>query len=123
MDRGLAHGVFRFTLGINRLIHGVDRRFGLGAGEFAAMTSSEFAGTPLPHSLVMLSSWSCHSRWCVHRANHNSFSAQTSDVVFDSGKLVTDVGTVLPLEEARTAHEMLEGAPHKRGKIVLGIAA
>jgi hypothetical protein len=26
---------------------------------------------------------------------------------------------VLPLEEARRAHEMLAGAPHKRGKIVL----
>lgn len=43
--------------------------------------------------------------------------------LFDSGKLLTDVGTVLPLEEARAAHEMLEGAPHKRGKIVLSIAA
>jgi NADPH:quinone reductase-like Zn-dependent oxidoreductase len=43
--------------------------------------------------------------------------------LFDSGKLVTDVGTVLPLEEARIAHEMLRGAPHKRGKIVLSIAA
>ena len=43
--------------------------------------------------------------------------------LFDNGKLVTDVGTVLPLEEARTAHEMLGGAPHKRGKIVLSIAA
>ncbi|HEX2713473.1 MAG TPA: zinc-binding dehydrogenase, partial [Candidatus Acidoferrales bacterium] len=43
--------------------------------------------------------------------------------LFDSGKLVTDVGTVLPLEEARIAHEMLGGAPHKRGKIVLSIAA
>src|SRR5262249_519442 len=43
--------------------------------------------------------------------------------LFDSGKLVTDVGTVLPLEEARTAHEMLGGAAHKRGKIVLNIAA
>lgn len=43
--------------------------------------------------------------------------------LFDSGKLVTDVGTVLPLEEARAAHEMLEGAPHKRGKIVLSMAA
>jgi len=42
--------------------------------------------------------------------------------LFDSGKLVTDVGTVLPLEEARIAHEMLGGAPHKRGKIVLRIA-
>jgi len=43
--------------------------------------------------------------------------------LFDSGKLVTDVGTVLPLEEAGIAHEMLAGAPHKRGKIVLSIAA
>jgi NADPH:quinone reductase-like Zn-dependent oxidoreductase len=43
--------------------------------------------------------------------------------LFDSGKLVTDVGSVLPLEEARIAHEMLGGAPHKRGKIVLRIAA
>lgn len=43
--------------------------------------------------------------------------------LFDSGKLLTDVGTVLPLEEARAAHEMLAGAPHKRGKIVLSIAA
>lgn len=43
--------------------------------------------------------------------------------LFDAGKLATQVGTVLPLEEARTAHEMLGGAPHKRGKIVLQIAA
>jgi len=43
--------------------------------------------------------------------------------LLDNGKLVTDVGTVLPLEEARKAHEMLEGAPHMRGKIVLKIAA
>ena len=42
--------------------------------------------------------------------------------LFDSGKLVTNVGSVLPLEEARIAHEMLGGAPHKRGKIVLRIA-
>ena len=43
--------------------------------------------------------------------------------LFDSGKLVANVGTVLPLEEARRAHEMLGGEPHKRGKIVLSIAA
>ena len=39
--------------------------------------------------------------------------------LFDSRRLTAEVGTVLPLEEARTAHEMLAGAPHKRGKIVL----
>lgn len=42
--------------------------------------------------------------------------------LFDNRKLATDVGTVLPLEEARTAHQMLGGAPHKRGKIVLSVA-
>jgi NADPH:quinone reductase-like Zn-dependent oxidoreductase len=42
--------------------------------------------------------------------------------LFDTGTLVTDVGTVLQLEEARTAHEMLGGASHRRGKIVLSIA-
>lgn len=41
--------------------------------------------------------------------------------LFESGKLVTDVGTVLGLEEARIAHEMLGGVPHKRGKIVLSV--
>jgi len=39
--------------------------------------------------------------------------------LFDSRKLAAEVGTVLPLQEARRAHEMLAGAPHKRGKIVL----
>jgi NADPH:quinone reductase-like Zn-dependent oxidoreductase len=43
--------------------------------------------------------------------------------LFDSGKLLAQVGTVLPLEEARTAHQMLAGAPHKRGRIVLRVAA
>ena len=42
--------------------------------------------------------------------------------LFDGAELVTEVGTVLPLENARTAHEMLAGAPHKRGKIVLSIS-
>jgi NADPH:quinone reductase-like Zn-dependent oxidoreductase len=41
--------------------------------------------------------------------------------LFDSSKLVADVGTVLALENVRAAHEMLAGAPHKRGKIVLRI--
>jgi NADPH:quinone reductase-like Zn-dependent oxidoreductase len=43
--------------------------------------------------------------------------------LFDSGRLTAQVGTVLPLEDARLAHEMLAGAPHKRGKILLEIAA
>jgi hypothetical protein len=43
--------------------------------------------------------------------------------LFDEGSLVPHVGAVLPLAGARTAHEMLGGAPHKRGKIVLQVAA
>ncbi len=42
--------------------------------------------------------------------------------LFQRNKLVPRVGSVLPLEHARTAHEMLAGAPHKPGKIVLQVA-
>ena len=41
--------------------------------------------------------------------------------LFDSRKLIPEVGTLLALGEARRAHEMLAGAPHKRGKIVLTV--
>lgn len=46
--------------------------------------------------------------------------AKIADLI-DSGQVATDVGEVLPLSEARLAHEMLAGKPHKRGKIVLAI--
>lgn len=42
--------------------------------------------------------------------------------LFDRGELRTRVGSLLPLDQARKSHEMLEGAPHKKGKIVLHIA-
>ena len=41
--------------------------------------------------------------------------------LFETRGISPRVGSVLPLEEARTAHEMLAGAPHKKGKIVLEI--
>lgn len=41
--------------------------------------------------------------------------------LFDEGKLIPRVGTILPLAQVRTAHEMLAGAPHQPGKIVLRI--
>jgi NADPH:quinone reductase-like Zn-dependent oxidoreductase len=41
--------------------------------------------------------------------------------LLDRGELIPQVGTVLPLDDVRSAHEMLEGAPHKRGKIVLQV--
>ena len=43
--------------------------------------------------------------------------------LFDSKKLVPQVGTVLPLADAQVAHQMLAGAPHGRGKSVLSVAA
>jgi NADPH:quinone reductase-like Zn-dependent oxidoreductase len=43
--------------------------------------------------------------------------------LFDSGQLKTRVGEVLPIAAARSAHEMLAGKPHKRGKIVLAVDA
>jgi len=47
---------------------------------------------------------------------------ETITTLFNQGRLIPRVGSVLPLEEARVAHEMLAGAPHKPGKIVLEIA-
>jgi len=42
--------------------------------------------------------------------------------LFDRGRLIPRVGSVLPLEEARAAHQMLAGAPHDPGKILLRAA-
>ena len=42
--------------------------------------------------------------------------------LIDARELKSEVGEVLWLDEARRAHEMLEGAPHRRGKIVIKIA-
>jgi NADPH:quinone reductase-like Zn-dependent oxidoreductase len=42
--------------------------------------------------------------------------------LIDAGNLKTEVGEVLWLDEARRGHEMLEGAPHRRGKIVIKVA-
>jgi NADPH:quinone reductase-like Zn-dependent oxidoreductase len=46
----------------------------------------------------------------------------TLTTLFERGELEPHVGSVLPLEKARLAHEMLAGAPHARGKIVLSVA-
>jgi NADPH:quinone reductase-like Zn-dependent oxidoreductase len=40
----------------------------------------------------------------------------------ESGQVIPQVGSVLPLADVRTAHEMLAGAPHERGKIMLQVA-
>jgi NADPH:quinone reductase-like Zn-dependent oxidoreductase len=42
--------------------------------------------------------------------------------MIEAGELITDVGVVLPLDEARLAHEFLAGRwPRRRGKIVLRV--
>jgi NADPH:quinone reductase-like Zn-dependent oxidoreductase len=41
--------------------------------------------------------------------------------LIEAGELITSVGDVLPLAEARSAHDLLAGKPHKRGKIVLRV--
>jgi NADPH:quinone reductase-like Zn-dependent oxidoreductase len=41
--------------------------------------------------------------------------------LIDRSELGVTVGAVLPLDQARIAHEMLEGAPRPRGKIVLDL--
>jgi NADPH:quinone reductase-like Zn-dependent oxidoreductase len=43
--------------------------------------------------------------------------------LIDRGELKAKVGPVLPIGEARRAHEMLAGAPHEKGKIILAIAS
>jgi NADPH:quinone reductase-like Zn-dependent oxidoreductase len=43
--------------------------------------------------------------------------------LLERGTVRPQVGSVLPLEHVRAAHEMLAGAPHERGKIVLNVAA
>lgn len=46
----------------------------------------------------------------------------TITALLDRGEVAPYIGTVLPLEDVRTAHKMLAGAPHRRGKIVLQVA-
>jgi len=43
--------------------------------------------------------------------------------LLDAGRLRTNVGEVLPVCDARMAHEMPAGKPHKAGKIVLAVDA
>jgi len=62
------------------------------------------------------------------RADHFIVDVNTAQLtrladMHDDDELVVPVGSVLPLSEARIAHEMLAGTrAHKRGKIVLQVA-
>jgi NADPH:quinone reductase-like Zn-dependent oxidoreductase len=46
---------------------------------------------------------------------------RTLTTLFEERRITPRVGSILPLEDARTAYKMLAGAPHKPGKIVLQI--
>ena len=52
LDRQLAYGIFRPTLGVNILVHGAGRIFGPGADAFATTTAAEFSKTALPAGMV-----------------------------------------------------------------------
>jgi hypothetical protein len=41
--------------------------------------------------------------------------------MFEEGSISARTGSILPLAEAQFAREMLAGAPHKPGKIVLEV--
>jgi NADPH:quinone reductase-like Zn-dependent oxidoreductase len=47
---------------------------------------------------------------------------KTLNTLFEKGAISARVGSVIPLAEAREAHLMLAGAPHKPGKIVLQVS-
>jgi NADPH:quinone reductase-like Zn-dependent oxidoreductase len=46
---------------------------------------------------------------------------QALNEMFERARIAARVGSVLPLEDARLAYEMLAGAPHDRGKIMLRV--
>jgi NADPH:quinone reductase-like Zn-dependent oxidoreductase len=56
-------------------------------------------------------------------AEVNMHRLNTLSAMFDSGRISPRVGTVLLLEQPRIAHEMLAGAPHQKGKLILQIAS
>ena len=60
-----------------------------------------------------------HARFAFFLVDVSTARLETLSKLFESGKLSTNVGTVLPFSAAVEAHQMLAGAPHRRGKIIL----
>lgn len=75
---------------------------------------SVVSATPLPKRTDMQSSF--------FYAEVTSERLRTLTSLFESGAISARVGSVLPLSVARSAHEMLGGAPHRKGKIVLQVS-
>lgn len=75
---------------------------------------SAVSADPLPHQRSDIRSVFFYVDVTTARLN-------TISEMFESGTLTTHVGEALPLEQVRLAHEMLAGAPHAGGKIVLKV--
>jgi NADPH:quinone reductase-like Zn-dependent oxidoreductase len=61
------------------------------------------------------------SRAIFFYAEVTTVRLRTLTTLFESGRISPRVGSVLPLSEARLAQDMLAGAPHLPGKIVLKV--
>jgi len=79
-------------------------------GRLVSVVSSD----PLPQRKDMQSTF--------FYAEVTSERLRTLNELFERGAISARVGSVLPLSEARRAHEMLAGAPHRKGKIVLQVS-
>ncbi len=73
------------------------------------------AASPLDEKTVKPS----HARFAFFLVDVSTARLETLSKLFESGKLSTSVRTILPLSSAIESHQMLAGAPHRRGKIVL----
>lgn len=57
----------------------------------------------------------------VNRQRLYCHRLRTLSKMFEEGSISARTGSILPLAEAQFAREMLAGAPHKPGKIVLEV--
>jgi NADPH:quinone reductase-like Zn-dependent oxidoreductase len=76
------------------------------------------AYSPIPKEIVD----SCGGRPVFLLVEVNTARLDKIRELCDAGKLRADVGTILQLDQAKTAHEMPADSPHPRGKIVLSIS-
>jgi NADPH:quinone reductase-like Zn-dependent oxidoreductase len=87
----------------------------LGKVKFGGVVVSVVSTEPLPQRRDL--------RSVFFYADVSSARLNVLTKLFNEGKISARVGSILPLQDARTAHYMLAGAPHKPGKIVLEMAA
>jgi NADPH:quinone reductase-like Zn-dependent oxidoreductase len=79
-------------------------------GKVVSLVSSE----PLPHRSDLQA--------IFFYAEVTTSRLKSLNTLFENGRISARVGSVLPLAEAREAHLLLAGAPHKPGKIVLQLS-